>query len=128
MLREITVATRIVIVCNPNNPTSTALPLAQIADFLDELPPHVCVIVDEAYCEFNLLDDPDASIELLEHHPNLCCCGRSPRCTASAGCASASRCAAQTRCRVRSTRCASRSSATRSRRPPPSRRSPTRTR
>jgi histidinol-phosphate aminotransferase len=71
MLREITVATRIVIVCNPNNPTSTALPLAQIAAFLDEVPPHVCAIVDEAYCEFNLLDDPDASIELLARHPNL---------------------------------------------------------
>ena len=31
----------------------------------------MCVIVDEAYCEFNLLDDPDASIELLHRHPNL---------------------------------------------------------
>ncbi len=71
MLREITVATRLVIVCNPNNPTSTAIPLAQIAAFLDEVPAHVCVIVDEAYCEFNLLDDPEASVELLEHHPNL---------------------------------------------------------
>ncbi len=71
MLREITVATRLVIVCNPNNPTSTALPLASIADFLAEVPPHVCVIVDEAYCEFNLLEDPDASIELLARHPNL---------------------------------------------------------
>jgi len=71
MLREITVATRLAIVCNPNNPTSTAVRLREIADFLDEVPPHVCVIVDEAYCEFNLLDDPDASIELLEHHPNL---------------------------------------------------------
>ena len=71
MLREVTVATRMAIVCNPNNPTSTALPLAQIAGFLDELPPHVCAILDEAYCEFNLLDDPDASIELLDHHPNL---------------------------------------------------------
>ena len=71
MLREITVATRLVIVCNPNNPTSTALPLREIADFLDEVPPHVCVIVDEAYCEFNLLEDPDASIGLLAHHPNL---------------------------------------------------------
>ena len=71
MLREITVATRLVIVCNPNNPTSTAVPLANIADFLAEVPAHVCVIVDEAYCEFNLLEDPDASIELLESHPNL---------------------------------------------------------
>jgi histidinol-phosphate aminotransferase len=71
MLAEITVATRLAIVCNPNNPTSTALPPEQIAAFLAEVPPHVCVIVDEAYCEFNLLGDPDASIELLRSHPNL---------------------------------------------------------
>lgn len=71
MLGEITVATRLVIVCNPNNPTSTALPLASIASFLEEVPPHVCVILDEAYCEFNLLEDPDASLGLLDAHPNL---------------------------------------------------------
>jgi histidinol-phosphate aminotransferase len=71
MLREITVATRLVIVCNPNNPTSTALPLGEIAAFVDRVPPQVCVIVDEAYCEFNLLEDPDASLELLGRHPNL---------------------------------------------------------
>ena len=29
------------------------------------------MIIDEAYCEFNLLDDPDASLELLDRHPNL---------------------------------------------------------
>ncbi len=71
MLKEITVATRLVIVCNPNNPTSTALPLVEIAAFLEQLPPHVCVILDEAYCEYNLLEDPDASLELLDVHPNL---------------------------------------------------------
>ncbi len=71
MLREVTVATRLVLVCNPNNPTSTAVPLAEIAAFLAEVPRHACVILDEAYCEFNLLEDPDASIELLAHHPNL---------------------------------------------------------
>jgi histidinol-phosphate aminotransferase len=71
MLGEITVATRLAIVCNPNNPTSTALPPTDIAAFVAEVPPHVCVIVDEAYCEFNLLGDPDASIDLLDAHPNL---------------------------------------------------------
>jgi histidinol-phosphate aminotransferase len=71
MLAEITVATRLVIVCNPNNPTSTALPLDRIADFVARVPPNVCVILDEAYCEFTTLDDPDASIDLLERHPNL---------------------------------------------------------
>ncbi len=71
MLRVLTAATRLVIVNNPNNPTSTALPLHSIADFLAEVPRHICVILDEAYIEFNLLDDPDASIALLDHHPNL---------------------------------------------------------
>lgn len=71
MLREITAATRLAIVCNPNNPTSTALPLTSIAAFVEQVPRHVCVIVDEAYCEFNLLEDPDASLELLDRHPNL---------------------------------------------------------
>ena len=71
MATEVTAATRLVIVCNPNNPSSTALGLDRIEAFLDKLPRHVAVIVDEAYCEFNLLDDPDASIELLDRHANL---------------------------------------------------------
>ena len=71
MATEITAATRLVIVCNPNNPTGTALALDRIEAFLQRVPRHVCVIVDEAYCEFNLLQDPDTSIDLLERHPNL---------------------------------------------------------
>ena len=71
MAQEITVATRLAIVCNPNNPTSTALPLDEIAAFIAEVPRHVAVILDEAYCEFNTLDDPDASLDLLAKHPNL---------------------------------------------------------
>jgi histidinol-phosphate aminotransferase len=71
MATEITAATRLVIVCNPNNPTSTAIPLEDIEAFLDKVPRHIAVIVDEAYCEFNLLADPDASIELLDRHTNL---------------------------------------------------------
>ncbi|MGH2840996.1 MAG: pyridoxal phosphate-dependent aminotransferase, partial [Solirubrobacteraceae bacterium] len=69
--REITVATRLVLVCNPNNPTSTALPFAAVAAFADAVPRHVALIVDEAYCEFNLLDDPDTTLDLLGKHPNL---------------------------------------------------------
>jgi histidinol-phosphate aminotransferase len=71
MLTEITAATRLVVVCNPNNPTSTALPLEQIAAFVRAVPRHVAVVLDEAYCEFNLLQDPDESIPLLARHPNL---------------------------------------------------------
>ena len=71
MREEITVATRLVVVCNPNNPTSTALPLEDIAAFVADVPSHVAVILDEAYCEFNILQDPDESIPLLKQHPNL---------------------------------------------------------
>lgn len=71
MLAEITVATRLVIVCNPNNPTSTALPLEAITRFVEQVPRHVCVLVDEAYCEFATLDDPDASLDLVRRHPNV---------------------------------------------------------
>lgn len=71
MLGQITVATRLVIVCNPNNPTSTAVEAQRIADFVAMVPPSVCVLIDEAYCEFNTLDDPDQTLSLLERHPNL---------------------------------------------------------
>jgi histidinol-phosphate aminotransferase len=71
MRREITVATRLAIVCNPNNPTSTALPLDEVAAFIADVPRHVCVILDEAYVEFSLLQDPDDSLALLDKHPNL---------------------------------------------------------
>lgn len=71
MAKEITAATRLVIVCNPNNPTSTAVPLAEVEAFLAKVPRHVAVILDEAYCEFNTLDDPDSSIDLLTRFRNL---------------------------------------------------------
>jgi histidinol-phosphate aminotransferase len=71
MAGEVTVATRLVIVCNPNNPSATALPPAAIDAFVAELPRHVAVLVDEAYVEFSTLQDPDESIELLDRHPNL---------------------------------------------------------
>jgi histidinol-phosphate aminotransferase len=72
MATEVTVATRLVLVCNPNNPTSTAVGLDEIDAFLKRIPSHVAVILDEAYCEFALtLGDTYASLELLRKYPNL---------------------------------------------------------
>ena len=71
MLAEITAATQLVVVCNPNNPTSTHLPAARIAEFMADVPGHVTVIVDEAYVEFQLDDDPDESADLRREFPNL---------------------------------------------------------
>jgi histidinol-phosphate aminotransferase len=72
MATEITAATRLVIVCNPNNPTATSLPLEQIESFLERVPAHVCVVLDEAYVEFSLtIGDPFASLPLIGRYPNL---------------------------------------------------------
>ena len=71
MAGEVTAATRMLIVCNPNNPTATALPPAAIEDFLQAVPRHVAVFLDEAYVEFSTLQDPDESLDLLRKHPNL---------------------------------------------------------
>ena len=68
---EVTVATRLVLICNPNNPTSTAHPRERLAAFLERIPTHVCVVIDEAYCEYNLLDGGEGALPLLEAHPNL---------------------------------------------------------
>ena len=71
MLTEITAATQLVVICNPNNPTGTHLPAARIAEFCERVPDHVTVIVDEAYVEFQLDDDPDATLDLRRDFPNL---------------------------------------------------------
>ena len=68
---EITAATRMVIVCNPNNPSATALTPATIDAWVAELPRHVAVVLDEAYVEFSSLQDPDDSLDLFGRHPNL---------------------------------------------------------
>jgi histidinol-phosphate aminotransferase len=71
MAREVTAATRMVLVCNPNNPTATALPVEAVESFVASLPRHVCVIVDEAYVEFSTMQDPDESLPLAARYPNV---------------------------------------------------------
>ena len=71
MLAEITAATQLVLVCNPNNPTGTHIPAQRIAEFLAAVPDHVTVLLDEAYVEFQLDDDPDATVDLRREFPNL---------------------------------------------------------
>ncbi len=71
MATEITAATQLLLLCNPNNPTGTHIPAAEIGAFCERVPPHVTVALDEAYVEFQADDDPDASLDLLADFPNL---------------------------------------------------------
>ncbi len=52
ILDAITADTRIVFIANPNNPTGTLLPAADLDRFMSKVPDHVCVVLDEAYCDF----------------------------------------------------------------------------
>jgi histidinol-phosphate aminotransferase len=71
MLAEVTAATQLLLVCNPNNPTGTHIPAGRIGEFCERVPDHVTVILDEAYIEFQVSDDPDATTDLLPDFPNL---------------------------------------------------------
>ncbi|MDP9241380.1 MAG: histidinol-phosphate transaminase [Actinomycetota bacterium] len=60
--------TRMIFVCNPNNPTGTAVHAADLQRFLDAVPEDVLVIIDEAYREFVTDPDvPDALVLAAEH-------------------------------------------------------------
>jgi histidinol-phosphate aminotransferase len=82
---EVTAATQLVVVCNPNNPTSTHIPAARIGAFLERIPGHVTVILDEAYVEFQTNDDPDAGSDLRRNFPNLVCLRTFSKCYGLAG-------------------------------------------
>jgi histidinol-phosphate aminotransferase len=71
MARAITDRTRVILVCTPNNPTSTIVTLEEFESFMALVPPTVLVVLDEAYIEF--VTDPDAvrGIPLLARYPNL---------------------------------------------------------
>lgn len=64
MLAAITPETRMVVVCNPNNPTGTINTPKEIESFLEKLPDHVLAVFDEAY--FELVPDA-AQADLLKH-------------------------------------------------------------
>ncbi len=63
--------TRLILVCNPNNPTGTALRRAELDEFLAAVPPNVLVVLDEAYREF--VTDPEVPDGLAAYgsRPNV---------------------------------------------------------
>ncbi|CAI6080952.1 histidinol-phosphate transaminase [Cohnella sp. JJ-181] len=71
MLAEVNDRTKIVWICNPNNPTGTIVSDAELTAFLDQVPDRVLVVLDEAYCEY--VEDPSYSdgLALLKRYPNL---------------------------------------------------------
>ncbi len=71
MADAIDAKTKIVFVCNPNNPTATYNNASDFSAFLDRVPDHTLVVVDEAYFEFVNAEDYPDSLELRKKHENL---------------------------------------------------------
>ncbi|GIO36920.1 histidinol-phosphate aminotransferase [Paenibacillus antibioticophila] len=71
MLQAVGPKTKIVWICNPNNPTGTIVQDSELTSFLDRVPEQVLVVLDEAYAEY--VADPAYSngISMLEKYPNL---------------------------------------------------------
>ena len=71
MLAAITDRTRLIFVCNPNNPTSTVVDPGELARFVEAVPDDVLVVIDEAYVEYvrdGLVPD---SLGLAAKYPNV---------------------------------------------------------
>lgn len=64
-------ATRLVFVANPNNPTGSFLPGGELLDFLQDVPPDVTVLLDEAYTEYLGAHERYDAIAWVRRLPNL---------------------------------------------------------
>ena len=71
MAAAVTDRTRVVLVCNPNNPTSTAVRRAELDDFLATVPDDVLVVVDEAYREFVTDAEVPDALHAYGDRPNV---------------------------------------------------------
>ncbi len=67
---EITEKTKIIWLCNPNNPTGRLIPAEQLQSFVENMPDRILIVVDEAYIDFSPKEYPSAD-RLIERHDNL---------------------------------------------------------
>jgi histidinol-phosphate aminotransferase len=71
MADAVTDRTRVVLVCSPNNPTGTTVTDAELELFLERVPRHVLVVLDEAYLEFVTAPDSPDALAVHRSRPNV---------------------------------------------------------
>lgn len=71
MLNAIDDKTRLLFLVNPNNPTGTYTNKQDFTKLMNSVPPHIIVVLDEAYSEFIQEADYPEALDYLAHHPNL---------------------------------------------------------
>lgn len=67
----VTQDTKLVFVCNPNNPTGTTVTDAEFAAFMASVPEDVLVALDEAYFEYNRAADTPVATDVITRYPNV---------------------------------------------------------
>lgn len=71
ILAAVTDRTRVVFLANPNNPTGTYVPFAEVRRLQAALPPHVLLVIDAAYAEYVRRNDYESGIELVSAAQNV---------------------------------------------------------
>ena len=71
MAAAVTPKTRVVFVCNPNNPTGNVLSAGAVESFIQAVPSSTLVVLDEAYLHFNRAEDTAVGIDLFRKYPNV---------------------------------------------------------
>ena len=71
LLRAVSDRTRVVVLCNPNDPTGTYLSADEVGALAGSLPEHVHLLVDEAYVHFQDVEPRDSVLRLVDAFPRL---------------------------------------------------------
>jgi histidinol-phosphate aminotransferase len=71
LLAAVNDRTRVLVLCNPNDPTGTYLDSHAVGALLSRLPEHVHVLLDEAYIQFQDVEDEDDALRLVDAFPRL---------------------------------------------------------
>lgn len=70
LYNAITDKTKMIVICNPNNPTGTYKSDVEMEAFIEKVPDNIVIVLDEAYMEFATAPDCKSMIDMVEKYPN----------------------------------------------------------
>ena len=71
MLASIEESTKLIFIANPNNPTGSFIEYDQLIEFLEKVPEHIIVLLDQAYFDYSSFETKDIDFDVLNRFPNL---------------------------------------------------------
>ncbi|MBB6453766.1 histidinol-phosphate aminotransferase [Salirhabdus euzebyi] len=71
ILTRINKKTKLIFLCNPNNPTGKVIPRKELDAFIDNVPSHVLVVIDEAYHEYGDVGEYETSVPFVKQNKQV---------------------------------------------------------